>query len=298
MKKWLMYLGLGALTAALIVMGHGYYKARSMGFFRAPVYESVAPAVPELVRPAVLVFSKTNSFIHKEAIPAAQAMFQALAEKNGWSIYITDNGAIHNPEDLARFDTIVWNNVTGNVLTQAQQQALVTYLQSGGGWVGIHGSGDSSSNWGWYNETLIGATFIGHPMDPQFQQATVDIEQPADPIVDHLGSEWIRVDEWYSFAESPRSKGFDILATLDESSYSPWFGKKDMRMGEDHPIVWKHCLQRGRVFYSAMGHTAESYAEPRHIEMLKRAVAWTAGLEGTHCEPGNKIGAAKKEIRQ
>lgn len=284
MKKWLIRIGLGLLVVVLILAGRAYYEMRSRGFWRIPVYETVAPEVPQLTRPAVLVFSKTNSFIHKEAIPAAEAMFEAMAEKNGWSIYITENGAIHNPGDLARFDTIVWNNVTGDVLTEDQQQAMIDYLKTGGGWVGIHGAGDGSTEWDWYKENLIGAEFIGHPMDPQFQSARVQIERPTDPVVAHLGSEWTRTDEWYSFAESPRKKGMQILASLDEASYSPVFFKKDIRMGADHPIVWKRCVEQGRAFYSAMGHTAESYSEPKHVEMLERAVAWTAGLLGTHCD--------------
>ncbi len=284
MKTWIKRISLLVLAVAIAMAGYAYYQLRSRGFMRIPSYDSVAPTVPELKRPAILVFSKTNAFIHKEAIPAAETMFRALADRNGWSLYITENGAIHNPQDLARFDAIVWNNVTGNVLTEPQQQALKSYLEGGGGWVGIHGSGDSSSDWEWYKRTLVGAEFIGHPMEPQFQTATVRIEAGDDPIVTHLGREWVRSDEWYSFAESPRKHGKRILATLDESTYSPRFFKKDIRMGDDHPIVWKHCLEKGRAFYSAMGHTAESFVEPKHVALLENAVAWAAHLQGEHCE--------------
>jgi type 1 glutamine amidotransferase len=34
------------------------------------------------------------------------------------------------------------------------------------------------------------------------------------------------------------------------------------------------------VFYSALGHSAESYARPEHARMLDGALAWAAGLEG------------------
>jgi hypothetical protein len=248
------------------------------------VYETEAPDIPELERPAILVFSKTNSFIHKEAIPAAEAMFMALAEKNGWSVYITENGAVHNPEDLARFDTIIWNNVTGDVLTELQQAAMIDYIESGGGWVGIHGAGDSSSDWDWYENTLVGAQFTGHPFKPQFQPAVINVEQTSDAIMEHLGSTWARTDEWYSFAESPRKSGMTILATLDETTYSPvdHFGD-DIGMGKDHPIIWKHCLKQGRALYSGLGHTAQSYTEPGYVRLLEKAVHWTAQISGVSC---------------
>jgi type 1 glutamine amidotransferase len=284
MKRRLMRIAAVLFIAALLFGAYAYYQLRSRGFLRAPVYESVAPDIPALSRPAVLVFSKTNSYIHAEAIPAAKVLFEEMAARKGWSIYFTENGAVHNPNDLARFDTIIWNNVTGDVLTKEQQQAFIAYLEQGGGWLGIHGAGDGSSSWRWYNEALIGARFIGHPMEPQFQEALIQIEQPADPIVAHIGGEWRRQDEWYSFDRSPRRPGVTILATLDETSYSPRYFDKDISMGTDHPIVWKQCPGRGRAVYSAMGHTAESFAEPKHIEMLERAITWSAGLEGDHCD--------------
>ncbi len=284
MKKWLLRLLAAIVLIALAAVAYGIYTMRSYGFLRSPVYETVAPELPSLERPAILVFSKTNSFIHKEAIPAAEQLFQAMAANNGWSIYITENGAIHNPEQLSQFDAIIWNNVTGDVLTVEQREAMRNYIESGGGWLGLHGAGDSSSDWDWYENTIIGAQFIGHPFNPQFQKATVVIEAQQDPIVAHLGTTWERTDEWYSFAESPRLQGKNILATLDESTYILRDHKGgDLSMGNDHPIIWKSCLGTGRTLYSAMGHTAESYQEPEYIELLEQAIIWTAGLTVNSC---------------
>jgi type 1 glutamine amidotransferase len=288
MKKWLIRIGIVVLVLVLAAASYAYYQMRSRGFWRIPSYDKEPPTVPALPRPAVLVFSKTNSFIHVEAIPAAEAMFTQIAQTNDWSIYVTENGAIHNADDLARFDTIVWNNVTGNVLTDEQRSALSTYLENGGGWIGIHGAGDASAeaDWPWYREHLIGATFIGHPMNPQFQEAAIRIEAPQDPIVAHLPARWSRSDEWYSFDRSPRAQGMQVLGNLDESTYSPVFFDKDIRMGDDHPVIWKNCVGAGRIFYSALGHTAESYTEALHVDMLTQAMLWTGGLAGAECPQG------------
>ena len=285
MKKWLLRILLVIVVIALALAAYGIYTARSHGFLRLPSYDHEPPRLPPLDQPAVLVFSKTNSYIHKEAIPAAKTLFAELAADNGWSIYLTDNAAVHNPVDLAKFDTIVWNNVTGDVLTENQRRAMKAYLEQGGGWLGIHGAGDSSSDWDWYKQTLVGADFNAHPLNPQFLEATIHIEQPADPVTAHLGATWQRTDEWYSFHDNPRDKGYRILATLDEDTYSPIFMGEDISMGKDHPIIWKHCQGRGRALYSALGHTAESYEEPGHRELLRQALIWTAGMEGEDCNP-------------
>jgi type 1 glutamine amidotransferase len=121
-------------------------------------------------------------------------------------------------------------------------------------------------------------------MKQQFQAATVIMEDRSDPISASVEEKWSRADEWYSFSGSPREKGFHILGTLDESTYAPdglW--GKSLRMGKDHPIIWKRCVGRGRAFYSAIGHTASSYQEPEYQAVLTHAIAWAAGLEGSPC---------------
>lgn len=284
MKKWLIRISIILVVLAAVGGGVYYKTMRDMGFFREPVYETVRPDIPPLKRPAIFVFSKTNGFIHKDAIPAAQQMLRRLAEAQGWTLYFSDNGAVHNDEDLAKFDAIVWNNVSGDVLTADQRVALQRYIENGGGFVGLHASGgDPEYKWSWYPERIIGAQFIGHPMHPQFQRATLHVEAPRDEIMQGGGDNWTREDEWYSFASSPRRAGVQVLATLDERTYSPEFFGRSIRMGDDHPIIWKHCLQKGRVFYSALGHTAATYDEPRYISIVQHAVAWAAGLEGSGC---------------
>jgi type 1 glutamine amidotransferase len=278
-KHFWAVLGVLALIA-LVLTVLGYREARSLGFLREPVFETVREELPPLVHPAVLVFSKTNSFIHKEAIPAARQMLQDIAAEQGWSIYLSDNGAIYNPEDLARFDVIVWNNVTGDVLLPEQRSAMRAWLEQGGGFVGLHAAGDNSHDvWPWYQDTVIRAHFIGHPLDPQFQQAMLRVEQPADPIVSGLPDEWVREDEWYSFAASPRAPDVRVLLTIDETTYQPgkFFGK-ELGMGRDHPMIWKHCVGEGRVVYSAPGHTAETYADPKYRELVSRAIAWSGRI--------------------
>ncbi len=258
----------------------GVMEARSLGFLRLPVFETERPDVPVLQHPAILVFSKTNSFIHKEAIPAARELLQEMAAGQGWNVYFSDSGAVFNPRDLEQFDVVVWNNVTGDVLTAEQRAAMRAWLEGGGGFVGLHAAGDGSHDaWPWYQDVVIRARFTGHPLDPQFQRATLIPEQPRDPIVADLPDKWVREDEWYSFEASPRAPDVDILVGIDERSYAPgsFFGT-ELAMGDDHPVIWKHCVGSGRVFYSAQGHTAASYAEPAYRQVLQRAIAWAGGM--------------------
>ncbi|WP_054106461.1 ThuA domain-containing protein [Novosphingobium sp. AAP83] len=250
------------------------------------VYETAPPALPaQINRPAILVFSKTNGFRHEEAIPAGNVLFAKLAKDNGWGHFQTENGATFSPAILARFDAVIFNNTSGDVFTPAQRAAFKAFLENGGGYVGIHAAGDNSHDaWGWYVDTVIGTHFIGHPMDPQFQKATMRIEERSHPATRNLPASIERTDEWYSFDKSPRRPGITVLATLDEKTYvqKGVFGQ-ELAMGTDHPIAWWRCVGKGRALYSAGGHTAASFNEPEMTALLTGAVRWALKLEGDSC---------------
>jgi type 1 glutamine amidotransferase len=112
---------------------------------------------------------------------------------------------LFNPRDLKRFDAVVWNNVSGDVLTLAQRKDFQAYLEAGGEFAGLHGSGgDFFYDWDWYADTLLGARFKAHPLSPQFQAAKPKIDDSKNPIVSGLQPGWTMSDEWYSFKTSPR----------------------------------------------------------------------------------------------
>ncbi len=286
---------LAALLIFAVLLWRNWDTVQRVFLGGLKVYETKAPTdMPaNLTRPAILVFSKTNAFRHEEAIPAAGKMFDAIAAKNGWSIYHTENGATFSPDILAKFDVVVFSNASGDLFTPDQEVAFKGFLENGGGYVGIHAAGDNShKDWSWYMTDIIGATFIGHPMDPQFQKATIRVEDKNNPATAHLADTWARTDEYYSFDKSPRKDGVTVLATLDESTYNPgeFFGTK-LAMGKDHPIIWTRCVGQGRVLYTALGHTAASFSEPENVQSLTGALEWAMRLKGEGCSP-NKVDAA------
>jgi hypothetical protein len=106
------------------------------------------------------------------------------------------------------------------------------------------------------------------------------VEDPAHPATAGLPSPWIRADEWYDFDRNPRDVA-RILLRIDESSYET--GPK--ACVTDHPLAWCRLYQGSRVFYTALGHTTSSYAEPLFRAHLRGALRWTAGLDQGDCAP-------------
>lgn len=259
-------------------------------------HETVPPALAaRLNRPAILVFSKTNAYRHEDAIPAGNRLLQRIAQEHGWGYFQTENGAAFTPAILARFDAVVFNNVSGDVFSSDQQAAFRKFLEGGGGFVGLHAAGDGSHQaWAWYTDNIIGAHFTMHTLNPQFQSATVRVEDPGHPAMAGLPGQWQRTEEWYSFDRSPRGRGFHVLASVDERSYRPegLFGQ-NLRMGADHPAIWMHCIGRGRVLYSIFGHRAEAFSEPETVRFLNNGLGWAARQLGSECDaPAGTVGKA------
>lgn len=278
MIKTIILWALGILVSlAALAYGYLYYN----GLVPRYTYETVPPELPAFERPTVLVFNKTNGFIHRDALPAGDKMLTELADELGWDVFITNNGAIHNAEDLKRFEMVVWNNTSGDVLTEEQRTDFKVWLEQGGGWVGMHAAGgDPSYKWDWYVDVLIGAQFIGHTMEPQFQDADLYVADKTLEITSHIPVPWsVKQEEWYAFDQNPRDKGYEILLTIDEDSYitvgDTKFGFVDSMEGE-HPIAWRHQVGEGKVFYSSIGHTAPSYSVPENRELIKKAMVWAA----------------------
>ena len=267
-----------AVAASFHPMVWSVYRA----FRPSTSFDSLPPVVPELASPAVLVFSKTNGFRHAEAISVGVPALQSVADRQGWSLFSTENGAVFNPEALQRFDVVVWLNVSGAPLDESQRAAMRAWLEAGGAFLGIHAAlDDSHSSWEWYVQEVVGARFIGHAIG--LLPAIVLVERPDHVALRGLDPSWSRTDEWYSFDRSVRNlPDVEVLATLDESTYEPrmkllWIDK-DLAMG-DHPIIWTRKVGEGRAFLSAFGHSAEAFQEPRHLAMLESAIVWAMSAD-------------------
>lgn len=264
-------LAAGFLLLALAVgLGAGaYMKYR---YFPQASYDTVPPELPEFQGgPRVLVFSKTNGYRHLEAIPAANALLQRLAQKNGWNVFVTENAAVHNRDDLGQFDLLVWANVSGDVLTTGQREVFQGYIETGGSVLALHATGgDPSYEWDWHPREFIRAQFIGHPMFPQFRSAPITVENRDHPSTRHLPPQWVTEEEWYSFEQSPRPR-VEVLATVDEAEYEV---PDRLAMGADHPVIWFHRLGAGTVYYSALGHQAKAYDDPAYQQLLEEAMRW------------------------
>jgi type 1 glutamine amidotransferase len=217
----------------------------------------------------LLVFSKTAGFYHK-SIPVGKAAIQKLGMEHGFDVDTTTNAAHFTKENLQQYAAVMFLNTTGDVLNNEQQQAFEQFINNGKGFVGVHAATDTEYEWPWYGN-LVGAYFSDHP---EQQEATLHVLNQNTIATKHLPSEWKRKDEWYNFKWMTK-ENVNVLISIDETSYNAGKGK----MGKTHPMAWYHDFNGGRSFYTELGHTDESYAEPMYLQHLLGGIQYAMGLK-------------------
>jgi type 1 glutamine amidotransferase len=213
----------------------------------------------------VLVFSKTAAVRH-DSIPQGLAAIDAIAAANGLTVDRTEDAGAFTAANLDRYKAVIWLSTSGDVLDAAQQNAFERYIHFGGGYVGIHAAAETEYGWPWYGE-LIGTWVFRHT---PLQQGTVDVVDRGHPSTRDLPATWTRTDAWYDFQRDPGASAH-VLATLREG-------------GADHPIAWCRQFEGGRVWYTGMGHTLQSYADPAFRQHLAGGILWAAGLAAGNCD--------------
>ncbi|KIF71280.1 Crp/Fnr family transcriptional regulator [Streptomyces sp. AcH 505] len=197
----------------------------------------------------VLVFTRTTAFRH-DSIPAGVRAFQELGAAHGFAVEATEDPAALEGGP-GRYGAVVFLSTSGDVLTPAGREGLRAHCAAGGGFMGVHLAAGTEGGWPFYGE-LIGARFVSHPA---LQPGLVRVEDRDHPATRPLPAAWRCTDEWYEFDVSVRGRS-RVLASADGTSY------EGGAPGVDRPLVWCHEHGGARVFYTALGHTRESYADP------------------------------------
>ena len=225
-------------------------------------------AVSAKQNPRILVFYKTAGY-HHSSIAVGLVAIQKLGAENNFDVDTTLDADKINAENLKQYKAVIFLSTTGDILNDEQQEAFKKYIESGGGFMGIHAATDCEYNWPWYGN-LVGAYFGAHPAQ---QVATLNIVDKNNISTEELPNPWIRKDEWYSFKWM--ATGLHELITIDEKSYD--LGK--IKPMGHHPMAWYHEYDGGRSFYTELGHVDESYTDPVYLRHILGGIIYAMGIK-------------------
>lgn len=215
----------------------------------------------------LLVFSKTKGFRHS-SIPAGIEAIKKLVAQHNILVDTTENAAQFTSKNLKKYEAVIFLNTTGDVLNNQQQEEFEAFIRRGGGFVGIHAATDTEFDWPWFNQ-LVGAYFNGHPNNPNVRTAEFVVVDNQHLSTKNLPARFSRTDEFYNFKSIHPS--IKVLVEIDESTY------EGGTHGDHHPMAWFHNVGKGRAFYTAMGHTEESFSEDLFLQHLWGGIKYAMG---------------------
>lgn len=262
-------------------------------------------ALPALAAPVgnapkrkILFFSKSSGFEHsvisyKTGQPShAEKVLLELGAKNNWVLTLSKDGSLFSPEYLAQFDAVIFYT-TGDLttpgtdgqppMTAAGKQALLDYVAGGKGFVGTHSASDTFHT---NNESkkgpdryvnhgvqadvyvrMLGGEFIKH--GPQ-QKAKMRCVDPRFPGLEKYADGFELHEEWYSLKDFPA----DVHVLLVQETEGM---KGDEYKRPAFPATWARNHEKGRVFYTSMGHREDIWTNPIFQDVLVGGIKWALG---------------------
>jgi len=215
----------------------------------APAKPTVKPTKPR----KLLVFSLCQGFRHS-SIPYWDAALQILGEKTGaFQVVISRDLNVFNDETLKQFDAICFNNTTRLKTNEAQRKAILNFLKSGKGIVGIHAATDNFYDWPQMQQ-IMGGKFTGHPWGAGGSWA-VKLDEPSHPLLKAFKGQGFKIKDEIYRTDPPlydRNKQ-RVLMSLDHSDPAT-AGKRQKPEDNDVGITWIKQVGAGRVFYCSLGH--------------------------------------------
>ena len=206
----------------------------------------------------LLVFWRCEGFFHT-SIPVVNKALEMMGEKTGtYDVVITDDYSVFTPEKLKQFDAVCLNNTTGLKFdpkeTPERCKALMDFVKSGKGIVGVHAATDNFNQWP-EGQEMMGGKFTGHPWGGGGTWA-IKIDEPDHPLMKAFRGEGFKIsDEIYRTDPPLYSRDKQrVLMSLDVSDPTTRNVKDFKPTDTDTGISWVKAVGKGRIFYCSLGH--------------------------------------------
>ena len=185
-----------------------------------------------------------------------------MLQRNRFAVTLADTTTVFADDRLSTFDLIV-PMITMSTIEKPELDGLTAAVRGGAGLAGCHGMMcDSFRNEPEY-QFMTGGQWVSHPGN--IIDYRVNITDHADPIMHGLADFDYRSEQYYMHVDPSNH----VLATTRFTGEH----LADVT-GVIMPVVWTRHYGKGRVFYSALGHTSEEFAVPQMATIFERGALW------------------------
>ncbi|HUI44213.1 MAG TPA: ThuA domain-containing protein [Terriglobia bacterium] len=219
----------------------------------------------------LLYLTLSAGFKHDTVAPSRGIVTEIGKASGAFDVTVADDVSPFTDANLKNYDAVMFYTTGELPMSAPQKEALLDFVRSGHGFVGVHSATDTFYMWPEYLE-MIGGYFNDHPWH---QNVTVDVVDPGNPIVSALAPSFQINDEIYQMSDF-QYRDSHVLLRLDPNSV-------DLNKAGVHrrfygwPLAWTRNYGEGRVFYTALGHELAVWKDPRYQQMLLNGIKWAMG---------------------
>jgi type 1 glutamine amidotransferase len=173
----------------------------------------------------------------------------------GPDAYTSYSAGLENRSDFPDAKPQTW-------LTEEQALALKDFVNAGNGFYSLHNNSHVSLSSKTYRDVQGGA-YVGHPPLRPFK---VKIVNKSHPITQ--GIQDFMVNDEQHYVEYDKDAKYILMESenIDGLTYQ--------KLGAKAPAGWAYEYGKGRVVFTAVGHTIHALWNPEHVKLQRRAVQW------------------------
>lgn len=196
---------------------------------------------------------------------ACATIIAGMLRDDGMSVQVTDDFAAFGDPSLQRMSLVV-PVITRAKIAREPLDNLIAAVKSGVGLAGCHGGLAGSFREEVDFHFMCGCQWVAHPGG--MIDFRVDVTRPDDPIMVGIDSFDYASEQYYLHYDP----AIEILATTTFSGGhgAPW------TKGVVMPVAYKRRFGEGRIFYSALGHSAREFDHASMRMILRRGLQWAA----------------------
>jgi type 1 glutamine amidotransferase len=243
-------------------------------------------------KPKLLYFTRSvgfeHSVVHREAgAPShSEKILAELGKKVGFEVEATKDGRVFD-SSLDGFDAIVFytcgdltkvEEKNDPAMSAAGKEKFLTAVAAGKPFIGLHSScywGDTPGGKIDPALALLGGQFIVHG---EQQDAAMRVVSAKFPGLEKAGASFRFVDEWYAMKDF--AKDMHVILLQDTEGM-----KGDMYARPVFPSTWARMHEKGRVFFTSMGHREDVWTNPIFQSVLLGGIAWALGNAQADIKP-------------
>jgi type 1 glutamine amidotransferase len=223
----------------------------------------------------VLVYTKNGEGYVHDNIPHAVKSIEKMGQEQGFEVTATDDPSVFSDDRLKQYKLLIFTSTNNDVFdNDGQRLAFRRYIQSGGGFVGIHSVVGTERKWEWFKQ-LVGGTFVWHP---KFQKYKIKVLDQEHPTVQNMPTVWEKEDECYFMKEI--YPGIKVtmahdLESLDQEQKEK-IDESSIPFSKLYPAVWHQAFDGGHVWVTALGHHMKDYEDPIFMQHILQGIEFIA----------------------